>query len=290
MVRSKVRQGVVPYVFLLPAVLLVFWWNYLPIFWALQKSFVTKSLFGGEEIFVGLSNYIAVLQKPLFLKSIYTTLYFVIALTFIQTISALGLSLLVNTRVKGVGVFRAIYLLPVAIAQVIAATIWGFLFMESGMLNGILSWFGIAPQLWLISPHQALWSIMLVLSWVGIGFWSIFYLAGLKDIDFSLYEAAAVDGSNWWHSFIEITWPMLRRVTLFIVITDTILNFLVFEPVYVLTQGGPMESTNLLMYEVYRTIIGYGQIYRGAAVAIIALLIIAGFVSVEFLIIQPKEN
>jgi multiple sugar transport system permease protein len=161
--------------------------------------------------------------------------------------------------------------------------------MKSGMLNGILALARIPPQPWLYSPNQALLSIMLVLTWIGVGFWTIFYLAGLKGIDPALYEAAIVDGANKWRVFTRITLPLLSHVTLFIVITDTILNFLVFAPVYVLTQGGPMESTNLLMYEVYRTIIGYGQIHRGAAAATISLLIIGIFVLIEFIIIRPKE-
>lgn len=291
MSKSKLRstEKWVPYMFLLPALILVSWWKYLPIFWAVRESLFAKSFFSGGKVFVGLFNYVATLQRPIFLKSVSLTIYFTVVLTLIQVSLALGLALLVNRRIKGVGVMRSFYILPAVVAEIVAVNVWTLMFYRGGMLNGILAWFSIPPQPWLSSPDQALWSIMLSLIWRGVGFWTVFYLAGLQGIDPSLYEAAAIDRSNRWQSFVNITWPLLKRTTMFILVTDTILNFMVFTPVYIMTGGGPMESTNLLMYEVYNTIVGYGDINRGAAAAVITLLIIATFVSIQFFIIKPED-
>jgi len=289
MIRSRLGEKLVPYMFLTPAVVLIFWWKYLPIFWTVRQSLFAKSFRAGGEVFAGLSNYIQTFQRPMFLKSIGLTIYFTIILTFIQMSLALCLALLVNRKLKGVGVLRSFYILPAVVAEIVAVNVWTLMFYPSGMLNGILAWFHIPPQPWLSSPSQALWSIILCLIWRGVGFWMVFYLAGLQSIEPSLYEVAAIDGSNRWQSFAYITWPLLKRTTIFILVTDTILNFMVFTPVYIMTRGGPMESTNLIMYEVYNTIVGYGDINRGAAAAVITLCIIATFVGIQFSFIKPEH-
>jgi multiple sugar transport system permease protein len=124
----------------------------------------------------------------------------------------------------------------------------------------------------LTSPAQALGSIILIASWIGVPYWMIFFLAGLQDIPRTLYESAAIDGAGRWQAFWRVTLPLLRRTTTFVLVADTAANFLLFVPVYVLTQGGPTGSTDLLMYEVYRAGFIASDMGRAAALTVILLL------------------
>ena len=214
--------------------------------------------------------------------------YFTLILTFIQIVLALGLALLVNRKIPGIEGFRVIYLIPVIVAETVEVSIWKLMFYEGGMINGVLSWFNISPQPFLSSPNQALLCIILTLTYRGVGFWTMFYLAGLNNIEEPLYEVASIAGANFFQKFRYVTWPLLIPTTTFIVVSDTILNFLVFTPIYMMTEGGPMESTNLLIYNVYKTVMGFGDLYRGSAIAMIAFLIIFMMVGLQFLIMKPK--
>ncbi|WEK50808.1 MAG: sugar ABC transporter permease [Candidatus Kaistia colombiensis] len=163
----------------------------------------------------------------------------------------MALALLMNQRMALDGVWRTLILLPVVIPQSISAIIWGVALRPDGPINAVLVALGLPEQGFLTSTTQAMPSLMVVVSWVGCGYWMTFLLAGLKDIPVSLYEAARLDGANRWQQLWNITLPMLRRPLLFVLVADTVANFLVFAPVQILTGGGPEETTNLIMSEIY---------------------------------------
>jgi multiple sugar transport system permease protein len=142
---------------------------------------------------------------------------------------------------------------------------------QSGLVNGILLSVGLPAQPFLSSPSQALPSIILIASWIGVGYWMFFFLAGLQGIPPTLYEAAAIDGATPVRAFVHITLPLLRRVIAFVLVADTTANFLLFAPVYILTHGGPQGSTDLLMYEAYRS--GFIGLDVGRATSITTILI-----------------
>jgi multiple sugar transport system permease protein len=144
-------------------------------------------------------------------------------------------------------------------------------------------------QPFLTSTDQALWSIIMLASWVGVPYWALFLLAGLQGIPPELYEAAEIDGANWWRRFADVTFPLLRRVLVFVLVADTVANFLLFVPVLLLTQGGPQLSTNTLMYEAYLRGFVYGDFGASSAMIALLLLVTLAVVAVEFWLLRTTD-
>ena len=278
----------IPYLFILPAVLLLLVFNVIPTFATLTESFYGLSFESGR-IFVGFENFKRIFNDPVFWISLRTTLYFNLFINPIQIALALLLALLANQRVRGISLFRSIYLLPVAVSINVATVVWGLMLdRDAGLINGMLSYLSIERQPFLLSPDQAMWSMILLASWKGVPFWSLFFLAGLQGIPTSALEAAKVDGANRWISFSRITFPLLRRTTAFVLVADTVANFIFFIPVLVLTQGGPELSTNLMMYEVYRRGFIYGDLGASAAMLSIMLLVVFAIVGLELWLFRDR--
>ena len=152
------------------------------------------------------------------------------------------------------------------------------------------SGFGIAPLGFLITSRWALPSIILVVSWVGVGYWMTFLIAGLKDIPPALYEAATIDGANAWQRFWKITLPMLRRPLLFVLVADTVANFLTFAPAQILTKGGPRGSTNFIMMEVYTRTFVYGDYAGGAAETVVLVAVVLLVVVIQFRLLRGASS
>lgn len=278
----------IPYLFILPAVLLLLVFNVIPTFATLTESFYGLSFESGR-IFVGFENFKRIFNDPVFWTSLRTTLFFNLFINPIQIVLALLLALLANQRVRGISLFRSIYLLPVAVSINVATVVWGLMLdRDAGLINGMLSYLSIERQPFLLSPDQAMWSMILLASWKGIPFWSLFFLAGLQGIPTSALEAAKIDGANRWIVFSRITFPLLRRTTAFILVADTVANFIFFIPVLVLTQGGPELSTNLMMYEVYRRGFIYGDLGASAAMLSIMLLVVFAIVGLELWLFRDR--
>ncbi|GAA2410385.1 hypothetical protein GCM10010191_19060 [Actinomadura vinacea] len=157
-------------------------------------------------------------------------------------------------------------------------------------LNGILGALGLPDQPFLTSPTQSLLSIIILVSWVGVGYWMMFLIAGLKDIPYSTYEAAAIDGAGWWRTFFRITLPQLRRPLLFVLVADTVANFMVFAPVEILTGGGPEGSTNLIMFDTYQRAYVTGDLPAAAAETFILLGIALTVVWIQFRLLPKGDD
>lgn len=279
----------VPYLFLLPALLVLLVFRILPALAGFRETLYTNSLSGSERIFVGLENFTYLFDDPVFWKALRTTLLFSLVINPVQTTLALALGVLANQRVRGVTFFRSIYLLPVAVSLNVTCLVWGLMLdQNAGLINGILANLGIARQPFLTSADYAFGTVIGVASWKGVPFWMIFFLAGLQGIPATLLEAAAIDGANAIQSFFRIVLPLLRRVILFVLVADTVANFILFAPVYLLTRGGPELSTNLLMYEAYRRGFVYGDLGSSAAITSVLLLIVTVVVLVEFSFLRSE--
>jgi multiple sugar transport system permease protein len=168
--------------------------------------------------------------------------------------------------------------------------IWAVAFRPDGPLNGVLALFGIGEQRFLTSPTQALASIMLVVSWIGIGYWMMFLIAGLKEIDPTLYEAAAIDGANGWRTFWSVTLPQLRRQLTFVLVADTISNLLVFAPVQILTKGGPNGRTDLIMNDVFERAYVESDAGAAAAATVVLVVVALAIVVVQFRLLGNGED
>ncbi len=273
---KKLLQGMIPFVCIAPAFLLIVVFKVYPIFSTVLESLTYKNS-------LSLKNYVNLFEDPLFWNSCLVTFKFNIVTTPLQIILAVFMALLVNEKLKGIAIFRTIFYLPVTISMTIATILWALMLNpNNGIVNGFLALFHIAPQPFLISKDQALWSIMLMASWKGIGYWMMFLLAGLQNISKEVYEAARIDGANWWRTTLKITLPLLKNSMLFVVVADTTANLLLFAPMYMVTKGGPNSSTNVLMYEAYKSSFLFVDRGRATAVVTILLAVVALIVAMQF--------
>lgn len=284
-------ERLVPYLFLLPAMVLLLFWRYIPIAMGLRESLYSNALsLTGAKTFVGFDNFRYLFDDPVFWSSVRVTAIFGVIVNPLQVGLALLLGVLVNQSLRGIGIFRTILLLPVAISINVAALAWGLaLDTNYGLVNGLLEAVGVARQDFLRDPDQALPTMIGIVSWIGVPFWTLFILAGLQGISHEVLEAARIDGANRLQSFFHITLPLLRRVLAFVLVADTITNFTLFVPPYLLTRGGPGNSTNLMMYDAWKRGFVYGDLGSSAAMVLILLLIMAVVVILEFLMLRPQH-
>lgn len=286
----RLKQQIVPYLLLLPALVLLLVFNLLPTIATIVESTFIISLRSGERIFAGFANFERIFNDPIFWKSLQVTVVFSLVINPLQIALSLALSMLINQRLPGIGIFRSIYLLPVAVSLNVTAIVWRLMLdKNTGMINGMLYQLGIERQPFLHSVDQALWSIILIASWIGVPLWSLFILAGLQNIPPPVLEAAKIDGANAWQSFTRVTLPLLRRVLAFVLVADTVANFLLFAPILLTTQGGPQLSTNLILYETYRRGFIYGDLGASAAMLSVMLLVVFVIVGVELYVLRGSD-
>lgn len=286
----SIHGRLVPYLFLLPAVLLLLVFNLYPTLATLSESLHIKSFINNERIFVGLENFERIFRDPVFRKSVEVTLWFSILVNPIQIALALLLALLANQKVRGISIFRSIYLLPVAVSINVTTVVWGLMLdSDSGLINGILAIMDIPKQPFLTAPSHALWSIIILATWKGVPLWALFFLAGLQGIPESVIEAAKIDGANRRQIFTMITLPLLRGVLLFVLIADTVANFLLFAPVQLLTEGGPQLSTNLIMYETYRRGFVYNDLFTSAAMLLVMLVFVLMVILLQAFALRRRD-
>lgn len=264
--------------FAAPGLLLLLIFLVAPFLAAVGLSFTSERLASPLPTrFVGLDNYLTTLSSEGFRRAFVNNVWFTVLVVPVQTALALGLAMLVNQRLRGIKVYRAIYFAPIVVVMTVAATVWLLLFSpERGLFNTILSVvsFGTLQSEWLQSTTMALPSIMLMSIWQGVGFQMIILLAGLQDIPGDLYEAASIDGAGPWQRFAFVTLPQLRNTLVFVVTVTMILAFRLFDQVWVMTRGGPLGSTNVMMLEMVRVGFEEQSIGRASAIAVLFFLIV----------------
>lgn len=249
------HQGT-PYFFLLPALLLLGLTVFYP---ALQAFFLSFTRYEYDitqpPLWIGFENFQRLLADPLFWKTLRNTVVYLIGVVPILVIVPLGLAILVNQFLPGIRWFRAAYYTPVIISMVVAGIAWRWLYAETGLFNQILQGLNLSKDgvPWLTSPRFALFSVMLVTIWKGLGYYMVIYLAGLQSIPADLYEAAAIDGSDSWRKHLDITVPLMRPYLFLVAVISAISATKVFEEVYIMTQGGPRSSSKTLVYYVYES-------------------------------------
>lgn len=280
----------VPYAFLAPALagLLVF--RFAPIVIAIVGSVFGTNI-RGESFFVGLKNYAELFADPAFWSVIKVTLLFNVIINPLQVMIALGLALLVRRPLRFVGIFRAAFLLPMTVSIALTSIIWSILLDPTlGPVNGFLRFLGLPAQPFFRSPGQALPTLMVVATWKGAGYWMVFLLAGLLAIPKQIDEAAEIDGAEGWRRFWWITLPLMRRPLAFVLVADTAANFLLFAPVYIVTNGGPSGATQLLMFEAYQSAFAYLNHGRSLAISTIILAIILAIAVIELRLFRDPED
>ena len=287
------RQWMVPYLFLAPALIGNIAFKLYPIFIGFWESLIYTSFSGGAEkrIFVWFENYQYLFDDKIFWKSLEITAFLTIIINPLQIAMSLGLALLLMRKSKFIRIIRSLYLLPIGIALPIATIIWGLMLdPNQGLINGLIGVFGIPPQPFLVSENQALWCIIAIATWKGVAFWMLFLLAGLEDIPKQYYEAAEIDGATPFQKFRYVTIPQLKRTILFVFVADTAANFVLMVPMIILTKGGPLQSTNVLIYEGYRSGFYYQDWGRSLSIITILTVITLIVIGLQLLFLSEKNE
>jgi len=284
------KKKTTPYLLLLISFSLIAVFKVYPILYSLVGSLFVKGA-GGVSKFAGLANFKMIFQDPDFINSLLMTLKFTLIITPIQVILAVGLAMLLNRDNALVRATRTIVYIPVAVNLVVAATIWNLMLNpSSGIINSIFNMFGIESQPLLTSPDQAMWVIMIICCWKGVAYWMLFLLAGMQNINDSIYESGKIDGTNPIAEFFYLTLPLLKNTLVFVTISDTMINLFMFVPVYMLTGGGPQGSTNVLMYEAYRSAFKFSNYGRSYAIITILLLMTCVIIGLQFWFLRDKDE
>lgn len=288
--KRNLRENINAYLFISPALVLLFIFSFIPIISAFCLSFCKWRILGKPE-FIGLNNYISIFKDPVFWVSLKNTAYYSFVTVPAGLVLAMGSALLLNQQIKGRIFFRGVIFFPVTISMVVIAFIWGWMFSEHyGIINSLLLKFNILPRNWLDNPKTSLPIIMIMSVWKGFGYGMVIYLAALQNIPASYYEAATIDGANSIQKFRHITLPLLNPTTLFVLVVAFIGSFQVFDQVYILTQGGPGYSTTVLVSYIYDEAYG-GKFRMGRACALsyILFLIVMVFTLFQMFMFKEKE-
>ncbi|MEO8244548.1 MAG: sugar ABC transporter permease [bacterium] len=217
-------------------------------------------------------------RDVVFLKAIINTFIFVMVTAPVQGGLALGLALLINQRLRGINVFRTIYFMPVVVSIVVVSLLWSFVYDKNqGILNNLLGAlsFGALPRIdWLGNPSTALGSIIFMSVWQAVGFHMVIWLSGLQTISPTLYEAAAIEGASKWQTFRYITWPGLRNTAVLVLVVITMQAFGLFAQIDVMTKGGPLDSTQTIVFQAIQRGYGKQDISGGSAISVILFVIV----------------
>ncbi len=225
---------------------------------------------------VGLKNYAVIFQQPTFRTALLNTfLYSLVSLLIIVPLSVILGIFLYQSTIRGRGMLRTLLFIPYVIPNVAIAIVWGYLYApQYGPFNQILGWFHIPAQNWLASVHQALFALIILNVWQTLGYYVVLVVAGLTEIPRDYYEAASIDGASWLQQQVRLTIPLLKRSLAFIVVILTINTLQVFDPVYVLTQGGPIDATNVVAFNMYQTAFNFGHAGTASAMAMVLLAVV----------------
>lgn len=272
------------YGFLLPAIVLVLLFVVLPIVLAFSYGFTDFYLLRpNQKHFIGLENFIRIFSDEILIKSFLNTAEFVFMVVPLQLSLALALALIANSRLKGIGFFRAAYFSPAVLSLVVISILWSVMLdPNGGLMNELLAKIGIGAQPFLTSTKQAMPTIVILSAWSGCGYQMMIFLAGLKNIDGQLYEAATIDGANDFEKFWHITLPSLKPIVMFLVITTTIGAFKLIVQPMVMTGGGPDYSTMTILQYIYE----YGYRHRNVGYASAISLIFTLFLVIISIFIK----
>lgn len=289
------RRRLFPHLLVLPTAAFVALFTALPVLRAVYQSlFVQRMNIARlrEPVFTGLGNFSSLFSDPNFLRVLRNTLVYIAGTVPLSVALGLLFALLVNRKVRGVGLLRLAFFHPMVLPMVSAATIWLFFFTpDYGLFNAALRFLGYSgPENWTGNPDMALLSVMIVAVWKNTGFYMIFYLAGLQNLPADVYEAAALDGANGWQMLGRITLPLLRRTTVFITTVAVIDSFRTIDHIFVLTGGGPSRSSSVLLFELWLQRFEFQDIGVSAAITVVFVLVLLAFTVTNFMVSEGRDG
>lgn len=266
-----------PYLFLLPAgiVLLIFF--FIPFCQTIGLSFLNYSNNIYNPNFAGLENYVQILHNPIFYKVMWNTLLYLVVAVPILAIIPLFLAILINQKIKGITLYKILIYLPVIVSIVVAAIAFKWLYAQQGILNYILNVMHINSIGWLTDPKYAIYSVIIVTIWKGIGYYMMIYLAALMSVPKELYEACDIDGANFLTKHLTVTVPHIMPTIALVTTISSISAMKIFAEIYVMTKGGPLNSTKTIVYYIYEKAFENLDLGYASAMAVILLIIVMAF-------------
>jgi len=283
------------YFFLAPALTAIFVFFFIPVISAFLISFTDFDIYAignySKFRFTAFDNYIKLFDNPLFWTALKNTLFFVIISGPLSIAVSLGAALMLNSKlVKFKGIFRLVYFMPVVTTLVAVSIVWRFIYHpEFGLLNYGLSFLGVGKIDWLGDPNWSMPSIILLSIWKNFGYNMIIFIAGLQNIPEELYEAAGIEGANAWQKFVNITLPMLAPTTVFITIITMIGYFQLFAEPYIMTQGGPLDSTLSIVLYMYQEGFRWWNMGYSSAIAFVLFVIILVGTMIQMWVQKRRE-
>ncbi|HUZ17368.1 MAG TPA: sugar ABC transporter permease [Spirochaetia bacterium] len=280
-----------PYLLVLPTLVFVGLFTIWPTLSSVIHSLYTQRLNIAKyrnPIFAGLSNYESLFRDSTFYLVLGNTALYLVGTVLPAVALGFLFALLINRKLPAIGVARLLLFQPTVLPMVSVATIWLFLFTpDYGLLNSMLQLFGYhGPQNWTGNPNMALLAIVIVSVWKNAGFYMVFYLAGMQSLPLSVYEAARLDGAGPVATTLRITLPLLRRTTLFVTTIAFIGAFQTVDHVFVLTQGGPSDASNILLYYLWQVRFSYLDVGRASAVTVVLVFLMLIFTVTNFVMTE----
>lgn len=271
----KHQQWFWGYIFILPVMIGFFLFMIYPIVVGISLSFTSWPGLGPKE-WIGFANYSKMFHDAHFLKAVGNTAYYTLGILVFGVPLALFWAILLNQKfLKGRNFFRLIYFLPTVTMMAAVSMLWKWLLSPHyGLINNFLGKVGLPQPNWLLDPHWAMPGLVLMSIWKGTGFNMVIFLAGLQGIPKTFYEAAEIDGATSWHKFWHITLPLLSPTTFFVVITTMINSFQIFQQAYIVTEGGPQESTTTIVYYIYNNAFKWFHMGYSSAQSVLLLVIL----------------
>jgi multiple sugar transport system permease protein len=284
------REALTGYAFIAPNLLVFVAFMFIPLILTFVKSTQRSSGFGPSQN-VGLQNYRDMLHDSTFWSALEHTVGFAVVDVPLTLAGGLGLALLINQKLAGRGFFRAVFFIPTVISSVAAGIIAGWMFDENvGVINKVIGTIGLDPIMWNSTPFWAWTAVILTTLWTGVGFGMVIYLASLQGIPREQYEAAEIDGANAWQQFRHVTLPGLQTATFFLTVYGIIGSFQVFDLIYVLTNGGPGDSTEVLGTYAYKTAFASRERGYGAAIGVVLYLMLMAVTLIQWQLNKRRED
>ena len=278
-----------PYLFLLPALAVLIVFFFIPFFQTFGLSFFDDSSSIYHPSYCGWDNYVKLFKEPVFYKVMFNTfMYLVIAVPFLVTFP-LFLAVLINQKIRGITLYKIILYLPVIVSIVVAAIAFKWLYATQGVLNYILSVFHINPIGWLTDTNWALFSVAVVTIWKGIGYYMMIYLASLMSVPQDLYEACDIDGANFWQKHFTVTIPHIMPTIALVSTISTISAMKVFAEIYVMTKGGPLNSSKTIVYYIYERAFENLDLGYASALAVVLLIVVMIFSLINILCFERNK-
>lgn len=285
----KYYKKYVPYLFILPAIVILTIFFFIPFFQTIGLSFYNYSNSIYNPQFAGLQNYVQILHSGIFYQIMGNTfLYLIIAVPFL-VIFPLFLAVLINQKIRGITLYKILIYLPVIVSIVVAAIAFKWLYAQEGILNYFVSLLGFNPIGWLTDSRFALLSVAIVTIWKGVGYYMMIYLAALMSVPQELYEACDIDGANFLTKHLTVTIPQILP-TIALVSTISIISAMkVFVEIYVMTKGGPLNSSKTIVYYIYERAFENLDLGYASALAVILLIVIMAFSLVNIFVFEKDK-